>query len=736
MPQQSDHSAKSLIHDLAKQFEVVFHESMDVLFIVDGESGIVLDVNRTMTRTLGYEREAIVGQKFDMLTPIDTSISTDTGMLVDVRTNNDVIEPLEFLRADGGRCTMNVAASIIPWDGNRAIMLTLRDITERREREKALEASELRHRLLLNSIQSPTVALDRNITVLYCNESYATLLGTSIGEIEGKALLGVSPSFSARPTYKTYLRVLETGKAQTVEGTFGVRHYSSRVFPTPWGILAISEDITTTVEYAAKMAASEQRYRQMFERNQAIKLLIDPENGTIIDANPAAAAFYGYTLEDLKQQNVKDINTLSPEEVLAEMAAAKLEQRRFFRFSHRLQSGEIRDVEVHSGPVDVGEQILLYSVIHDVTDRNQLESALRESEARYRGILEDQTELICRFLEDGMLTYVNPAVCRYFGMSEEALIGRPFIPTIHDEDMREVIGKFRTLDANNPVINFEFRIWQTPNDLRWVNCTARIIIAKNGAAREYQVVGRDVTEHKQTEQSRRELDRRREQARVLTSFIQDASHEFRTPLSIISTNLYLLKRGLDLDNTEQRFEMIDNEVDHILELVEGLVTMARLDQELEYGEMSVNLNEILRDRIIQTTNLFLDQNLKVNLDLAPNLPLISGNVADLHLALGNIVDNAIRFTPSGGTIQIKTGKHAEGIFVDIADSGEGMVEDVLPHIFERFYRVDKAHTTRGFGLGLPIAQRIIEGHGGRIEVESVVNEGTAVKVILPIKEAD
>jgi signal transduction histidine kinase len=116
--------------------------------------------------------------------------------------------------------------------------------------------------------------------------------------------------------------------------------------------------------------------------------------------------------------------------------------------------------------------------------------------------------------------------------------------------------------------------------------------------------------------------------------------------------------------------------------------------------------------------------------------LVEGNAADLHLALGNIVDNAIRFTSSGGNIQIQTGRHAEGIFIAIVDSGVGIDADVLPHIFERFYRADQAHTTRGFGLGLPIAQRIIEGHGGRIEVESVVNEGTTVKVILPIKEDD
>lgn len=732
MPQQRDQSNRSpQLRDLEEQFRAVFHEALDVIFIVDGSTGTILDANRTTTRLLGYERDDIIGKSFTSLTPHDT-ISTPE-MMREIRTFDGILEPLDFLRADGSQCLMNVAASIIPWGGNRAIMLTLRDISERRKHEQALEESEMRHRLLLNSIQSPTLALDRNMTILYCNTAYAELVGSSIGELEGQSLVERFPDFTKRPSFKAYQEVLATGQSQTVEGPIGERYLRATVYPTRWGLLALSEDITEQMEYAAKIELSEQRYRQMFERNQAIKLLIDPEEGTIVDANPAAAAFYGYTLDELKQQNIKDINILSDEEVQTELEAAKNEKRRFFHFSHRLASGDVRDVEVHSGPVDLEERRYLYSVIHDVTERNRLEAALRESEARYRGILEDQTELICRFLEDGTITYVNPAVCRYFEVAEGGLVGKPFIPTIHDDDVRTIIAGFRMLDVQKPVFNFETRIWRTEDDLRWVSCTARVILDKNGKSREYQVVGRDVTQQKQTEQARRELDRRREQARVLTSFIQDASHEFRTPLSIITTNLYLLKRNLDPDNNQERFEMIEKEADHIMELVEGLVTMARLDQDLVYEVMPVNLNDIVGDQMKQAGRLLEMKGLKTALNLLPSLSAISGNAADLHLAFGNILDNAIRFTGEGGMIHIETGQENHEVYVKIKDSGIGMSAAVLSHIFERFYRADEAHTTRGFGLGLSIAQRIIEGHGGRIEVESEVNVGTTVRIFLPVK---
>ncbi|HEX6292453.1 MAG TPA: PAS domain S-box protein [Herpetosiphonaceae bacterium] len=124
----------------------------------------------------------------------------------------------------------------------------------------------------------------------------------------------------------------------------------------------------------ATLRDSERCYRQMFERNRTIKLMIDPQDGTIIDANPAACRFYGYSLEQIRQMKISQINMLPPEEVAAEMARAESEQRNYFLFPHRLASGEIRQVEVQSGPVELGAQRFLYSVIHDITDRVRAEA--------------------------------------------------------------------------------------------------------------------------------------------------------------------------------------------------------------------------------------------------------------------------------------------------------------------------------------------------------------------------
>ena len=134
---------------------------------------------------------------------------------------------------------------------------------------------------------------------------------------------------------------------------------------------ALKVEIAERKKGEEALRQSEERYRQLFEKNRAIKLLVDPKTGSIVDANPSALEFYGYSLDEMKQLKITDINILAAEQVAAAMTAAETEGITSFVFQHRLSSGEIRDVEVHSGPVDIQDHRLLYSIIHDVTERRE-----------------------------------------------------------------------------------------------------------------------------------------------------------------------------------------------------------------------------------------------------------------------------------------------------------------------------------------------------------------------------
>ena len=168
---------------------------------------------------------------------------------------------------------------------------------------------------------------------------------------------------------------------------------------------------------------SEEFYSALFQNNHAVMLLIHPESADIVDANPAACSFYQYSYETLIKMKMHDINTLPKDRVFEAMRQAKLENKNYFHFQHRLANNEIRDVEVYSGPVRIEGRDLLYSIIHDITERKRAEEKLEESETSLRAILSASPIGICR-LKNRVFEWVNDAMCRMMGYSFEEFTGK------------------------------------------------------------------------------------------------------------------------------------------------------------------------------------------------------------------------------------------------------------------------------------------------------------------------
>jgi PAS domain S-box-containing protein len=193
----------------------------------------------------------------------------------------------------------------------------------------------------------------------------------------------------------------------------------------------------------ADMMEAQQRYKSLFYNNHAAMLLIDSASGRIVDANSAASSFYGYSKKVLLNMNINQINCLSDEEIHQEMQYAKEHRKSHFQFRHRKASGDIIDVEVFSGPVLIQGKILLYSIIHDVTQRVISENALAESEQRFRLVVESAPDAI--FIHTNQnFTYVNHAALKLFGAeSEKQLLGTPILERIHPDFRKTNSGAYR-----------------------------------------------------------------------------------------------------------------------------------------------------------------------------------------------------------------------------------------------------------------------------------------------------
>lgn len=201
-----------------------------------------------------------------------------------------------------------------------------------------------------------------------------------------------------------------------------------------------------------RLVESESRYQSLFENNHAVMLLIDPETGGIVDANPSACAYYGWSRDEIRRMRMQKINTRPPQEVRAAMEQARLGQAKSFCFRHRLADGRLRDVEVYSGPIRYGDRLVLYSIVMDVTDRLEAERRLSESERRFRLLVEHAPTGI--FVQTrGVFAYVNPNALELFGDSQgQRLLGQAVLERIADKDRDLVRERIRLINQEHQVV--------------------------------------------------------------------------------------------------------------------------------------------------------------------------------------------------------------------------------------------------------------------------------------------
>ncbi len=214
-------------------------------------------------------------------------------------------------------------------------------------------------------------------------------------------------------------------------------------------------------------------------------------------------------------------------------------------------------------------------------------------------------------------------------------------------------------------------------------------------------------------------------------FVADASHELRSPLTVIRGNLDLIKRGRSETERRESLKAIESETARMTKVVEDLLSLAEADSGRMEEPQNVSLKEVLNDEIKRAKITSADR--KIVIHHAEDLT-VRGDKHRLRQLLGNLIDNAITHTPEDGTISLSLYQDGEWARLEVADTGVGIPDEELPHIFNRFYRVDKARSRErgGAGLGLALVKQIAEQHGGRVTVESTRGKGSTFKVWLKL----
>jgi PAS domain S-box-containing protein len=349
---------------------------------------------------------------------------------------------------------------------------------------------------------------------------------------------------------------------------------------------------------------------------------------------------------------------------------------------------------------------------------------LREEQARIRAILDAAGEGIIVTNLAGAILYMNPAASRLTGYSlSEASLDTPRLWNSgkHSQEFYEQMWK--------TILSGE--VWRGElinerKDGTLYDAALTIAPISDGQGRPMGFVGiqNDISHLK-------ELDRLKDE------FVSNVSHELRTPLANIRLYLSLLQRGKQ-ERREYHLKVLHRETDRLGGLIEDLLNLSRLDRAETVPMESVNLEAIVAG--VLTSHLLQAEVSQIDLSLEPqpNLPLAWANRAQIIQVLTNLLGNALAYTPTGGQVTVSLSQGGSDgrahVVVAVADNGPGISAKDLPHIFDRFYRgaAGRQSSAPGSGLGLSICKKIVDFHGGRIEVESEEGQGTTFTVWLPV----
>jgi PAS domain S-box-containing protein len=613
----------------------------------------------------------------------------------------------------------------------------IKKAVRRRQEREAIKRSERRLSDIINFLPDATFAIDLEGKVIAWNKAMEEMTG-----VHKKTIIGEGDHIYSLPFYgirRLMLIDLILKKDKEIEEKYPFIHQqdnkliSEMYFPALYGrkgaflwfiasplydangniIGAIESirDITENKRAEHALKESEEQYRSLFESAHDAIFLI--ENMRFVSCNNRAAEIFGcIRKQDLIDRTIIDFSpVMQPDKVSSEQ---KGQEKLFsaldgvaqcFEWLFTRPDGTPFYSEVTLNRLSLEGKTLLQAIIRDVSERKSAEIALMESEKTYRRVVEDQAELITRFLPDGTHIFVNKAYCRYFNKKREDIIGKKFFPLIPQEDHRQVREHFASLTLTNPSGTDTHRIIMPDGTIRWQRWSDRAIFDKKGSVIEYQSVGRDITENKRIEDA---LALACQKMNLLSSVTR---HDILNQLTVLSGYLSLSE---EYTSDEKLIDFIKKET----------TAAERINQQIaftkEYQDIGVHAPkwQNLHDMIISAAN---------NIDLTLIDLQIHFNDIEIYAdplvgkVFYNLLDNSVRHGERASIIQFSYRENGTKLTIIYEDNGVGIDPEIKKRLFMRGNGLN-----HGYGLflireilaitGISITETGEPGKGARFEI--------------------
>lgn len=504
-----DLTERRAIERAAERFRIALDSSPDAIFLIDPATMRFLDFNQTACDSLGYTREELlelgpqdIKPQYNKTTLHERLVEALAG-----KPGADMIQTVHQ-RKDGSGFPVEVRLRPFESDGQHLMVVVARDVTARQLAETQLKEANARFSQLAENISG--VFWIRDLVedrFLYVSPGFEALFRKPVSSLyqHPRSFLSavhpddqvqVAAAFEWQHQHRQGIDL----EYRIIVGDREVRWIWVRTFPVQdlqgnvYRMAGIAEDVTHRRE-------SEEQYRTIIQASIDGFWVADAE-GRIVDCNEAYCRALGYTREEVLGLPISELDhSESPEQVAGHIRLVIERGNDRFETRHRHKNGQLIDMEVSAyyQPGATGGR--LYAFLRDISRRKQAEQALIKSEERYRGVVEDQTELISRFRVDGTFNFANEVYCRFFGKTVEALVGQTWHPVAFPEDQPDIEEKLGMLSPSHPVVVIENRVVSASGDVHWMQFVNRAFFDGDGRVTEIQSVGRDISDRKTAERA-------------------------------------------------------------------------------------------------------------------------------------------------------------------------------------------------------------------------------------------
>ncbi|HEV7280209.1 MAG TPA: PAS domain S-box protein [Pirellulaceae bacterium] len=633
------------------------------------------------------------------------------------------------------------------------------DVTARKVAEEALGTSEERYRTLFETIDEGFCVVELafddamrpiDYRIVEMNPAFErhTGLSNAIGRTIRELVPNLEPFW-----FETYGAVALTGEPTRFvhqAQPMGARWFDVYAFrigdPEERRVAILFSDISERERADAELRESEERFRRMADDAPVMIWVTDPD-GVCTYLSKSWYELTGQTPET--GLGFGWVNATHPDDqaMTHEAFVSANSARAPFRVEYRLRrkDGEYGWFIDAATPrfAPNGEYLGYIGSVVDITDRQRTEQDRQAYEERFRTLVE-QVEDYAIFMIDleGRPTSWNEGVLRVLGFDEEEFVGQEINSAIFTpEDQAEGVPERELAQARETGTSNNDRWMRRKDGTRFYATGVTNSLNEQGQLLGYMKVMRDQTERKQMEDELRrvaadlsEADRRKNE------FLATLAHELRNPLAPIRTGLELMRlNGDDPQETAEIRDVMERQTQQMMRLIDDLLEVARITQgKLELRTATVNLSDVVRSAV-DASRPFIDEGGHELVVSVPAEPIrLEADPHRLQQVFSNLLNNAAKYTPDGGRIELSAAVEKGGVAVAVRDNGIGIPPEMKDRIFEMFAQIDRSmeRSYSGLGIGLTLVKRLVEMHGGTIDVRSDGRDlGSEFVVHLPAKEA-